>query len=80
MSNTIEMAIMADLIYNKEGFCPYVEDTNLIPFIKAFEALVRANEREECAQICLSVASHLPKFSEGGFKCCEVIRARGETK
>lgn len=38
---------------------------------------VAKTENEACAQICLLVASHMPKFKDGGFKCCEAIRARG---
>jgi hypothetical protein len=48
------------------------------PWVMKLAMDVAKAENEACAQICLSVASHLPKFSEGGFKCCEAIRARGE--
>ena len=82
MSNTIEMAIMADLIYNKEGFCPYVEDTNLIPFIKAFEALVRADEREQILNFANSETFNRQhgERSPYAYELAAAIRARGETK
>lgn len=52
MKTVIEMAIEAELIYNEEGWCGWVEDTDLRPFIERFAELVRAEEREACAKVC----------------------------
>lgn len=62
----IRMAIESELIYNEEGWCGWVEDTDLRPFIERFAALVRADERsverEACAKVCES--------EEDMFKSC----------
>ena len=42
--------------------------------LKAFEALVRADERELCAKVCLEEAPSID-----GQLCAAVIRARGES-
>jgi len=54
--------------------------------LKAFEALVRADEREACAKVCDAVAQQMDDEGEGptgniGWvsKCAEAIRARGNT-
>jgi hypothetical protein len=52
--------------------------------LKAFEALVRADERsverEECAKVCERIGnpSNFDYMGVGGVACAEVIRARGE--
>ena len=71
MRSTIEMAREADLIDDSYASDWYVYQ------LKAFEALVRADEREACAKVCAEM--HL----EGDDNCgsaADAIRARGETK
>jgi hypothetical protein len=46
--------------------------------IKAFEALVRADEREACAKVCESLDTGWPEHHADSF--AYAIRARGETK
>ena len=74
MRNTIEMAreagIELDLIDEDEGQIYYITTEGM----KAFEALVRADEREACAK----VADGWPDYDVQGL--AEAIRARGETK
>ena len=54
--------------------------------LKAFEALVRADEREACAKVCDAVAQQMDDEGEGptgniGWVsgCAAAIRARGNT-
>ena len=42
---------------------------------KAFEALVRADEREACAKVC----DAMNKYMDDGEECAAAIRARGNT-
>ena len=51
-ADIIRMAIEAEIICNEEGWCGWVEDTDLLPFIERFAELVRAEEREACAKVC----------------------------
>ena len=46
--------------------------------LKAFEALVRADEREACAKVCENEWSTLAE-SKYGEECADAIRARGNT-
>ena len=48
---------------------------------KAFEALVRADEREACAKVCERIGnpSNFDYVGVGGVACAESIRARGNT-
>ena len=46
--------------------------------LKAFEALVRADEREACAKVCEKEWSTLPERKYGE-ECADAIRARGNT-
>ena len=71
MRDTIDMAreagIELDLIDEDEGQIWYITTKG----IKAFEALVRADEREACAKVC-----------DGYIGCdsiADAIRARGNT-
>jgi hypothetical protein len=68
MRDTIEMAREAGLL----TWLKPPED--VIERFKAFEALVRADEREACAK----VADGWPDYDVQGL--AEAIRARGETK
>jgi hypothetical protein len=43
--------------------------------LKAFEALVRADERESCAKVCEA----LNKYMDDGEECAAAIRNRGNT-
>ena len=47
--------------------------------IKRFEALVRADERSECAKVCESHIDGTPDYNQGAWDCAEAIRARGNT-
>ena len=46
--------------------------------LKAFEALVRADEREACAKVCESQNEAGPD-NENWWECADAIRARGNT-
>ena len=50
-------------------------------YLKAFEALVRADEREACAKVCVEMGhpSKLDYVGLGGVACAAAIRARGNT-
>ena len=47
----IRMALEAELIYDEECTSPWIEETNLTPFLERFAALVASAEREACAKI-----------------------------
>jgi hypothetical protein len=53
--------------------------------IKAFEALIRADEREACARVCdeYSATGKIEEFDRGWLACAKntaaAIRARGNT-
>lgn len=52
--------------------------------LKAFEALVRADEREACAKVCVKIALEFKSMycgdeMEAALICEENIRARGNT-
>jgi len=51
--------------------------TIIVPYLEAFEALVRADEREACAKVCESYLCESP-YSWGGTTMASAIRARGE--
>jgi hypothetical protein len=69
MKTTIEMAREAG---NGELF-----DAMQVAFLKRFEALVRADEREACAKVCEEEALLWPPSRD--FKlCAAAIRARGQ--
>jgi hypothetical protein len=69
MRSTIEMA-------REAGFDTHTSEVAMNVFfteeLKAFEALVRADEREACADAV--------RFADNGTEAVELIRARGETK
>jgi hypothetical protein len=53
MRDTIDMAREAELICSiDDPTTPWTEGHDLTLHLKAFEALVRADEREACAQLC----------------------------
>jgi tRNA(Ser,Leu) C12 N-acetylase TAN1 len=69
MRNTIEMAREAGLL----TWLKPPED--VIERFKAFEDLVRADEREACAKVCEA----LNKYMDDGEECAAAIRNRGNT-
>jgi hypothetical protein len=81
MKTTIEMAFEAKLICaldDPTAFWP--ESHDMTNELKAFEALVRADEREACAEVCDEL--HWPwrmGDNSGPKECATAIRARGNT-
>jgi hypothetical protein len=73
MRDTIDMAreVGAIHINGKPKEFALVGNDN----IKAFEALVRADEREACAKVCEEYADDV----RTGVTCAKAIRARGNT-
>jgi hypothetical protein len=89
MRDTIDMAREANLAKYGNGLREGV--TTFIDALKAFEALVRADEREACAKVCESnvwskdvawwqEATKSEVSVESSIHCAAAIRARGETK
>jgi len=81
VKDTVEMAreagIELDLIDEDEGQVWYITTKTL----KAFEALVRADEREACAKVC-DAQHDKARTSTGAARadaCAAAIRARGNT-
>jgi hypothetical protein len=70
MRDTIELA-------REAGFTPARDEWVFMDTIKAFEALVRADEREACAKVC----DELLMWNEDdpGSSAAKAIRARGQT-
>jgi hypothetical protein len=75
MRDTIDMAREANLAKYGNGLREGV--TTFIDALKAFEALVRADEREACAKVCdeLHWTWHMGDNS-GPKECAAAIRAR----
>jgi hypothetical protein len=77
MRNTIDMAREAGL---PEA---WISETGVLKWsdIKAFEALVRADEREACAKVCEdnALSSQYGERSKYRELLAAVIRARGNT-
>ena len=75
--DVIRMALEAELIYDEECTSPWVEETNLTPFLERFAALVASAEREACADLC---EQHGYEHYCGNVtdKLAETIRARGQ--
>ncbi len=74
MDKTIDMAREVKMPYDfVTGEPIYIEK------LKAFEALVRADEREECAKVCEQHGSTLTTAVWVAEECAMVIRARGNT-
>ena len=79
MRDTIEMAREAGLL----TWLKPPED--VIERFKAFEALVRADEREACAKVCDDINAKYKWPDDVAERvasqwCADAIRARGETK
>jgi hypothetical protein len=79
MRNTIDMAREAE-IGDSHGYIIAHE----LAHLKAFEALVRADEREACADICEDTSQEYEQYTGQpqalNYTCAAAIRARGETK
>ena len=94
MRDTIDMARAAELICSIDNpTTPWVEDHGLTPQLKAFEALVRADERNKVwsqkhwteyeqaiVQAEREACAKVAERSESAEHCAAAIRARGETK
>jgi hypothetical protein len=88
MRDTIEMAHEAGFPFNKYGLLQGDGDGEIDAdkMFKAFEALVRADEREACANVCDRVVGgtnpdDIHSDSQwAAFSLAQAIRARGETK
>jgi hypothetical protein len=69
MRDTIDMARETKMPYDfVTGEPIYLEK------LKAFEALVRSDEREACAMVCTEIGG-----MGDGYDCAAAIRARGNT-
>jgi dissimilatory sulfite reductase (desulfoviridin) alpha/beta subunit len=75
MRDTIDMAREAGAIHIHERPKEFAIVGN--DSIKAFEALVRADEREACAKVCDVEAMRYREVD--AFECAAAIRARGNT-
>jgi hypothetical protein len=75
MRSAIEMAKEAgiDAWWDSGGDWRETFDEHL----KAFEALVRADEREACAKVCESLFDLEDDSCDEAERCAEAIRARG---
>jgi hypothetical protein len=78
MKTTIDMAREADLIDDTYASDWYVYQ------LKAFEALVRADEREACAKVCDDINAKYKWPDDVAERvasqwCADAIRARGNT-
>ena len=71
MRDTIDMAREAGIDAEKDTLCRY---EGWLEPLKAFEALVRADEREACAK----VAETYREWDDTGMGISTAIRARGE--
>jgi hypothetical protein len=69
MDKTIDMAREAGIKYDLDGVWCDVDQ------LKAFEALVRADEREVCAKVC----DDWPNGRDDVYEIGVAIRARGNT-
>jgi predicted amidohydrolase YtcJ len=71
MRDTMEMAREAGLLIH----IPFRSDTAVSVALKAFEALVRADDREACAEVADYMAGRCKHPDE----IADAIRARGNT-
>jgi hypothetical protein len=76
MKTTIDMARESKLDIYGLG-CPHDQ---FMEKVKAFEALVRADERESCAKVCDRMAARCNDIRAAALEsAAENIRARGNT-
>jgi hypothetical protein len=76
MRDTIDMACESKLIYRTNGLW-WMDAGEPGDELKAFEALVRADEREACAKVCDEVDKE--SQSQWPRRFATMIRARGNT-
>ena len=76
MKTTIHMAREAGLIEYGEGFWFPIGGLSAV---KAFEALVRADEREACAKVCDDIDVEYKGEDVLATWCSRAIRARAST-
>ena len=77
----IRMALEAELIYDEECTSPWIEETNLTPFLERFAALVASAEREACAKVCEDMSGPIEIYNPNYthyIDCAKAIRARGQ--
>lgn len=79
MRDTIDMAREAEIYVVR----PDEFQSVCIDDLKRFEALVRSDEREACAKVCVKIALEFKSMycgdeMEAAFICEENIRARGD--
>jgi hypothetical protein len=82
MRDTIEMAHEAGFPFNKYGLLQGDGDGEIDAdkMFKAFEALVRADEREACAKVCEELDAEYEAVCQmTSVMCGQAIRARGKT-
>ena len=93
MKTTIELAREAgfETMLRKGKILGFDRDGDYTEELKAFEALVRADEREACAKVCESEAEMFKSCAygandgrydwkeDGARDCASTIRARGNT-
>jgi nicotinamidase-related amidase len=78
MKTTIDMAREAgfETMLRKGKILGFDRDGDYTEELKAFEALVRADEREACAKVCEELAEKEWADNE---RCAAAIRNRGNT-
>ena len=77
MKTTIDMAREAGFFENTgDGQGVWIANTSCL---KAFEALVRADEREACAKVCEDIDVEYEGEDVLATWCAAAIRARGKT-
>ena len=77
MRDTINMAREAGI----DAVQQWNSDTPAIELLKAFEALVRADEREACAKVCEDNATDLSEgdWDSACINCADHIRDRNQS-
>ena len=83
MRDTIDIAREAGIDAEKDTLCRY---EGWLEPLKAFEALVRADQREIDAKVCADLAPDMSRTANDAsiwdvatFDCAAAIRARGNT-
>ena len=84
MRDTIDMASEAQLVCSiNNPTTLWMEDHDLTPYLKAFEAFVRADaiadEREACAKVCEEYETNNDITATWLNIVADAIRARGNT-
>jgi hypothetical protein len=81
MRDTIDMALEAGFPFNKYGLLQGNDDNEIDAdeMFKAFEALVRADERSVEREACAKVCDDWPNGRDDVYSIGVAIRARGKT-